>query len=156
MSQKVLGGGLLVGVGYVLYQLFNNDENKEVNSDLELKDVTKNILKGKNDFDLEMEKVDLDKEINTEVEPKSSVEENTTEETQVQEETSVEETTVKEEPSSEETTVKEETSVEEPSAEENKELEVKEETPVQKVKEETSLEDLPTDDSNTIERIVRI
>ena len=39
MSQKVLGGGLLVGVGYVLYQLFNSDENKEVKP--ELKDVKK-------------------------------------------------------------------------------------------------------------------
>lgn len=151
MSQKVLGGGLLVGVGYVLYQLFNNDENKEVNSDLELKDVTKNILKDKNDFDLEMEKVDLDKEIETEAEPKSSVEENTAEVTQAKEETSVEETSVQEEkPIEEETSIQEEKPVEqEPSAEETNELEVKEE-------QDTSLDDLTTDDSNTIERIVRI
>ena len=143
MSQKVLGGGLLVGVGYVLYQLFNNDEDKEVNSDLELKDVTKNILKGKNDFDLGMEKVDLDKEINTEVKPTSSVEETSTEEIPVQEETSAEEIPVQEETLAEEIPVQE----------------VQEEAPVQEeaqVEEETSLEDLVTDDSNTIERIVRI
>ena len=157
MSQKVLGGGLLVGVGYVLYQLFNNDENKEVNSDLELKDTTKNILKGKNDFDLKMEKVDLDKEINTEVEPKSSVEENSVEVTQFGEENTEQE--VKEEKPVQE--VKEETTEqevkEETTEQEVKEVkQVKEVKKVKEVKEETSLEDLPTDDSNTIERIVRI
>ncbi len=142
MSQKVLGGGLLVGVGYVLYQLFNNDEDKEVNNDLELKDVTKNILKGKNDFDLGMEKVDLDKEISREPETTSSVEETLAEETSVQKVTLLQE----EAPVEEEPPVEEDPPVEE-------ELEVEEVTPLE---EETSLEDLATDDSNTIERIVRI
>ena len=135
MSQKVLGGGLLVGVGYVLYQLFNSDENKEVKPELELKDVKKNIFKGKNDFDIQMEKVNLDNQTNED--EATNLEEVADE----KEATIVDKTTIVEEA----TNVEEATIVEEINPEEEA-ISTHEET----------IEDIPSDDSNTIERIVRI
>jgi copper chaperone CopZ len=141
MSQKVLGGGLLVGVGYVLYQLFNSDENKEVKPELELKDVKKNIFKGKNDFDIQMKKVDLDNQTNEEETT------NVDEVTNVEEALNIEEATILEEATNVEEAVPEEeaTNLEEINPEEE----------VASTSEET-IEDIPSDDSNTIERIVRI
>ena len=153
MSQKVLGGGLLVGVGYVLYQLFNSDENNEVKQELELKDVTKNILKDKNDFDLQMEKVDLDNQINEKVTTSD-------ESAPLEETTSADEvTSTPEEVTS--TSEEEVTSTSEEEVTTSEEEVGKPEEEVAKPEEELgkpeeTIKDIPSDDSNTIDRIVRI